>query len=74
MPCPRGRRVPSRGSACRADGAGVAAAHGDDRLSRLGLFTEIENDTTCCYALQEKVWVHGPGAEPGDAACRRRER
>jgi hypothetical protein len=21
-------------------------------------------DTTCCYALQDKVWVHGPGAEP----------
>ncbi|HEX4816744.1 MAG TPA: hypothetical protein VFV66_28715, partial [Nonomuraea sp.] len=23
-----------------------------------------ENDTSCCYALQDKVWVHGPGAEP----------
>ena len=30
----------------------------------LGLFTQVENDTTCCYALQDKVWVHGPGAEP----------
>src|SRR5947199_7239181 len=35
-----------------------------DRLSELGLFTEVENDTTCCYAVQDKVWVHGPGAEP----------
>ncbi|MET0191176.1 MAG: ArsI/CadI family heavy metal resistance metalloenzyme [Pseudonocardia sediminis] len=35
-----------------------------DRLSELGLFTQVENDTTCCYALQDKVWVHGPGAEP----------
>ena len=35
-----------------------------DRLSELGLFTQIENDTECCYALQDKVWVHGPGAEP----------
>ncbi|WP_028937718.1 ArsI/CadI family heavy metal resistance metalloenzyme [Pseudonocardia spinosispora] len=35
-----------------------------DRLSELGLFTQVENDTACCYALQEKVWVHGPGAEP----------
>lgn len=34
------------------------------RLSELGLFTAVENDTTCCYALQDKVWVHGPGAEP----------
>ncbi|MCY7343465.1 MAG: VOC family protein [Pseudonocardia sp.] len=40
----------------------VTAATG--RLSELGLFTRVENDTTCCYALQDKVWVHGPGAEP----------
>jgi catechol 2,3-dioxygenase-like lactoylglutathione lyase family enzyme len=35
-----------------------------ERLSALGLFTQVEDDTTCCYALQDKVWVHGPGAEP----------
>lgn len=35
-----------------------------DRLSRLGLFTQVEDDTTCCYAVQDKVWVRGPGAEP----------
>jgi hypothetical protein len=40
----------------------VTAATG--RLSEQGLFTRIENDTTCCYALQDKVWVHGPGKEP----------
>ena len=34
------------------------------RLAELGLFTQVENDTECCYALQDKVWVHGPGAEP----------
>ena len=34
------------------------------RLSGLGLVTEVENDTTCCYALQDKVWVRGPGDEP----------
>jgi catechol 2,3-dioxygenase-like lactoylglutathione lyase family enzyme len=34
------------------------------RLSGLGLATAEENDTTCCYALQDKVWVHGPGREP----------
>lgn len=35
-----------------------------ERLSGLGLFTRVEDDTTCCYAVQDKVWVHGPGAEP----------
>ncbi|MDA3628270.1 ArsI/CadI family heavy metal resistance metalloenzyme [Saccharopolyspora sp. WRP15-2] len=35
-----------------------------ERLAALGLFTEVENDTTCCYARQDKVWVHGPGREP----------
>ena len=34
------------------------------RLDQLGLFTEVEDDTTCCYARQDKVWVHGPGSEP----------
>ena len=42
--------------------AEVDAATG--RLATLGLATDVENDTTCCYALQDKVWVHGPGAEP----------
>ena len=34
------------------------------RLSELGLLTQVEKDATCCYARQDKVWVHGPGAEP----------
>ncbi|WP_329553629.1 ArsI/CadI family heavy metal resistance metalloenzyme [Streptomyces sp. NBC_00696] len=34
------------------------------RLAEVGLATVEENDTTCCYALQDKVWVHGPGQEP----------
>lgn len=34
------------------------------RLAEAGLATTEENDTTCCYALQDKVWVHGPGREP----------
>jgi catechol 2,3-dioxygenase-like lactoylglutathione lyase family enzyme len=40
----------------------VAAA--SDRLQGLGLAPATENDTQCCYALQDKVWVHGPGQEP----------
>lgn len=34
------------------------------RLSERGLLTRVEDDTTCCYALQDKVWVRGPGNEP----------
>jgi catechol 2,3-dioxygenase-like lactoylglutathione lyase family enzyme len=34
------------------------------RLKNAGLDTIEENDTSCCYALQDKVWVHGPGKEP----------
>ncbi|MFV8132516.1 ArsI/CadI family heavy metal resistance metalloenzyme [Streptomyces syringium] len=35
-----------------------------ERLKESGLATFEENDTSCCYALQDKVWVHGPGREP----------
>ncbi len=35
-----------------------------ERLSALGLFTDEQHQTTCCYAVQDKVWVHGPGQEP----------
>jgi catechol 2,3-dioxygenase-like lactoylglutathione lyase family enzyme len=34
------------------------------RLASAGLATFAEDDTSCCYALQDKVWVHGPGSEP----------
>ncbi len=34
------------------------------RLSAEGLSTMVEDDTTCCYAVQDKVWVSGPGDEP----------
>ncbi|MER6786225.1 ArsI/CadI family heavy metal resistance metalloenzyme [Streptomyces sp. NPDC000658] len=40
----------------------VAAATA--RLREAGLAAFEENDTSCCYALQDKVWVHGPGREP----------
>ena len=33
------------------------------RLTAAGLSTRVEDGTTCCYALQDKVWVTGPGAE-----------
>ncbi|BCY11690.1 ArsI/CadI family heavy metal resistance metalloenzyme [Actinoplanes sp. L3-i22] len=34
------------------------------RLTGSGLVTLAEGDTECCYALQDKVWVRGPGQEP----------
>ena len=34
------------------------------RLAREGLATRVEEQTTCCYALQDKVWAEGPGGEP----------
>ncbi|MBU6315439.1 MAG: VOC family protein [Acidobacteria bacterium] len=34
------------------------------RLQSEGLATEIEEQTTCCHAVQDKVWVQGPDAEP----------
>ena len=34
------------------------------RLSAEGLATATEEDTACCYAVQDKVWVTGPGDEP----------
>ena len=61
----------------------VAAATG--RLEAEGLATSEEQGVTCCYALQDKVWVKDPSGAPweiytvladapgdsikGDAAC-----
>lgn len=33
-----------------------AAGH----LTDAGLTTDVEESTTCCYAVQDKVWVSGP--------------
>jgi len=35
----------------------VAATH---YLAEAGLTTDVEEQTTCCYAVQDKVWVEGP--------------
>ncbi len=42
--------------------AEVAAATA--RLAADGLPTRTEENTACCYAVQDKVWVTGPGDEP----------
>ena len=33
------------------------------RLAGVGMITEEEIGTTCCFAKQDKVWVTGPGGE-----------
>ncbi len=40
----------------------VTAATG--RLSDTGLETEVEEQTTCCFAVQDKVWVSDPDGAP----------
>jgi catechol 2,3-dioxygenase-like lactoylglutathione lyase family enzyme len=40
----------------------VAAA--TDRLSNEGLTTEVEEQTSCCFAIQDKVWVNDPDGAP----------
>ncbi|MCW2795294.1 ArsI/CadI family heavy metal resistance metalloenzyme [Nocardioides sp.] len=39
-------------------------AEATNRLADAGLATRVEDNTTCCYAVQDKVWVTGPGKEP----------
>jgi catechol 2,3-dioxygenase-like lactoylglutathione lyase family enzyme len=34
------------------------------RLSADGVATATEDQVECCFALQDKVWVDGPGGEP----------
>ena len=33
-------------------------------LFRSDLATAVEEQVECCYAVQDKVWVDGPGGEP----------
>ena len=34
------------------------------RLAAEGLETAVEDGVTCCYAVQDKVWVRAPDGEP----------
>jgi catechol 2,3-dioxygenase-like lactoylglutathione lyase family enzyme len=49
---------------------GVEAGSADEvaqataRLSGAGLVTAVEEPTTCCYAVQDKVWVNDPDGAP----------
>ena len=50
------------------------------RLAAEGMGTATEVDTACCYAIQDKAWVTGPGDEPpglsrqGRRRCPRQDR
>src|SRR3954470_11205955 len=58
------------GEPTRMDHLGVEVPTTDDvtaattRLADAGLATRTEDNTTCCYAVQDQVWVPGPGGEP----------
>ena len=39
-------------------------AKATSRLTSEGLATDVEEETTCCYAVQDKVWVNAPDGEP----------
>jgi catechol 2,3-dioxygenase-like lactoylglutathione lyase family enzyme len=45
-------------------GSSAEVAAAATRLAGEGLSTAVQEATTCCYALQDKVWVHGPDGEP----------
>ena len=57
------------GEPTRMDHLGVEVQTTDEvaaataRLAAEGLATATEEDTACCYAVQDKVWVTGPGEE-----------
>jgi catechol 2,3-dioxygenase-like lactoylglutathione lyase family enzyme len=38
----------------------VQVTEAGDRLKQTGLPIDPENQVTCCYALQDKVWVQDP--------------
>ena len=44
--------------------SGEEVASAAERFTAAGLATFDETDTTCCYALQDKVWVHDPAGAP----------
>jgi catechol 2,3-dioxygenase-like lactoylglutathione lyase family enzyme len=58
------------GEPTRMDHLGVEVATTSEvtaattRLAAEGLATVAEQDSACCYAVQDKVWVTGPGDEP----------
>ena len=45
-------------------GSTQAVADATNRLAAGGIAIATEDQVECCFALQDKVWVDGPDAEP----------
>ncbi len=62
--------VRGHGTAAALNHLGVEVESTDEvtaatqRLTNLGLETSSEEATTCCYAVQDKVWVQDPNGAP----------
>jgi catechol 2,3-dioxygenase-like lactoylglutathione lyase family enzyme len=56
--------APGRGGALNHLGVEVGSTDevraATERLAAAGLDTEVRENTTCCYAVQDKVWVGEP--------------
>ena len=53
----------ARRASAEAVGTAFLVAAGE-RLEAVGLTPAPEDNVTCCYALQDKVWVHDPAGAP----------
>jgi len=64
------RTARDRGTVSALNHLGVEVATSDEvmaatrRLHDEGMATEVEEETTCCYAVQDKVWVSDPDGAP----------
>jgi catechol 2,3-dioxygenase-like lactoylglutathione lyase family enzyme len=64
------RATRGRGVAGALNHLGVEVETGEEvqtasgRFSERGLETEVQNSTTCCFALQDKVWANDPDGTP----------
>jgi catechol 2,3-dioxygenase-like lactoylglutathione lyase family enzyme len=62
--------IEGQGAAGTLNHLGVEVASTDEvtaaqaRLAGEGLATAVEDNVTCCYALQDKVWVDDPDGAP----------
>jgi lactoylglutathione lyase len=62
--------IEAQGTAGSLNHLGVEVGSSDEvvaaqrRLSDEGLATAVQDEVTCCYAIQDKVWVNGPDREP----------
>jgi len=62
--------IEGAGAAGSLNHLGVEVASSDEvhtaqqRLAEAGLLASVEDEVTCCYAVQDKVWAEGPDGEP----------